>query len=85
MLPPGLQTRVDAYLGEYLFQKTRSVEGFRSSRFSRSSSNGSIANDEGLFEQPEPLPHSKVAMEKILSRRSLQLRNEQQAWQVRLP
>ncbi|XP_059649653.1 DExH-box ATP-dependent RNA helicase DExH5, mitochondrial-like [Cornus florida] len=81
ILPPGLQRRVHDYLGEYLSQKSGSMDSFRSVDFSRSSSNGSIATDEGLFEQPEPLPHSKVAMERIICRRSLQLRNQQQAWQ----
>ncbi|CAK9137165.1 unnamed protein product [Ilex paraguariensis] len=75
-LLPGLQRRVDDHLGEYLSQKPRTMDVF-----SRSSSSGSVATDEGLFEQPEPLPHSKAAMEKIVWRRSLQLRNEQQAWQ----
>lgn len=75
---------MDIHLKEYLSQKTKSAECFRDV-FSRSSSNGSIATDEGLFEQPEPLPHSKAAMENIIWRRSIQLRSEQQAWQVKLP
>lgn len=81
ILPPGLQRRVDTHLGEYLSQKSRSMEGVRDNLFSRTSSNGSLATDEGLFEQPEPLPQSKAALEKILWRRSLQQRTEQQAWQ----
>lgn len=77
ILPPGMQRRVDYYLREYISQKPRGMDVF-----SRSSSNGSIATDEGLFEQPEPLLYSTAAMEKIISRRSLQMRTEQQTWQV---
>ncbi|KAA8532625.1 hypothetical protein F0562_032559 [Nyssa sinensis] len=80
-LHPGLQSRVDDYLGEYLSQKSGSIENFQDMAFSRSSSSGSIATDEGLFEQPDPLPHSKAAMENIIWRRSLQLRSQQQFWQ----
>ncbi|KAK2981983.1 hypothetical protein RJ640_007575 [Escallonia rubra] len=80
-LPPGLERRVDNYLGEYLSQKARSMGAFQDNVISRSSSNGSMATDEGLFEQSEPFPHSKAAMEKIIWRRSLQMRSEQQAWQ----
>ncbi|KAK9276788.1 hypothetical protein L1049_006324 [Liquidambar formosana] len=80
-LPFGLQKRVDAYLGEYLSQKTWSKGSFGDIAFSRSSSSGSIATDEGLFEQPEPMSESKAVMEKIVWRRSLHLRNQQQAWQ----
>uniref|UniRef100_A0A2P2KT91 RNA helicase n=1 Tax=Rhizophora mucronata TaxID=61149 RepID=A0A2P2KT91_RHIMU len=80
-LPPGLLTRIDAYFGEYLFQKSRTKESILDSSFSRSSSSSSLATDEGLFEQPEPLPASKAVMDKILWRRSLQLRDQQHAWQ----
>lgn len=76
ILPPGILRRVDYYLREYMSQKPKGMDVF-----SRSSSNGSIATDEGLFEQPEPLSHNKPAMEKIISRRSLQMHTEQQTWQ----
>ncbi|KAI8023970.1 hypothetical protein LOK49_LG03G00881 [Camellia lanceoleosa] len=79
ILPPGLQRRVDCYLGEYLSQKSRSMEGFWD--ISRSNSSCSIATDEGLFEQPEPMPQSKAAMENIIWKRSLQMRSQQQVWQ----
>ncbi|GMP59059.1 hypothetical protein CsSME_00022494 [Camellia sinensis var. sinensis] len=79
ILPPGLQRRVDCYLGECLSQKSRSMEGFWD--ISRSNSSCSIATDEGLFEQPEPLPQSKAAMENIIWKRSLQMRSQQQVWQ----
>ncbi|KAF3431950.1 hypothetical protein FNV43_RR26686 [Rhamnella rubrinervis] len=80
-LPLGLLRRVEAYLGEYLPQKSSTKESFSDVSLSRSSSNCSIATDEGLFEVPEPLSSSKVVTGKILWRRSLQLRDQQQAWQ----
>ncbi|XVF84733.1 hypothetical protein PTKIN_Ptkin17bG0061900 [Pterospermum kingtungense] len=80
----GLLKRVDAYLGEYLSKKSRTGESLLDSCFSRSSSNSSIITDEGLFEQPEPLASSSAVMEKILWRRSLQLRDQQQVWQESL-
>lgn len=82
MLPLGLLRRVEAYLGEFLSQKCSTKGSFSDVSFSRSSSNCSIIGDEGLFEVPEPLSTSKVVMDKILWRRSLQLRDQQQAWQV---
>ncbi|XP_015579120.2 DExH-box ATP-dependent RNA helicase DExH5, mitochondrial isoform X2 [Ricinus communis] len=80
-LPLGLQKRVDAYLGEYLFQRSNTKERFPDFSSSRSSSNSSLATDEGLFEPTESLASSKAVMEKILQRRSLQLRDQQHAWQ----
>nr|XP_009779782.1 PREDICTED: ATP-dependent RNA helicase DHX36 isoform X3 [Nicotiana sylvestris] len=76
ILPPGLPRQIDTFLGEYLSHKPMSV-----AVLSRSSSNGSITTDEGLFEQPELLPQSKASMENILWRRSMQMRAEQQTWQ----
>ncbi|KAF7131696.1 hypothetical protein RHSIM_Rhsim09G0102100 [Rhododendron simsii] len=81
ILPLGLQKRVDSYLGDYLSQKSRNMDSFQDNGFSRSNSSCSVATDEGLFEQPEPLPQSKAAMEKVIWRRSMQLRSQQQAWQ----
>ena len=84
-LPPGLQRRVDAHLREYQSHKAKFMNGSQNSLFSKTSSNGSNATDESLFELPEIPPQSQVALEKVLSRRSLQLQNEQQAWQVQYP
>ncbi|KAF6167383.1 hypothetical protein GIB67_020689 [Kingdonia uniflora] len=75
----GLQRRVDALLREYLSRKPISGGTSLDSGFSRSSSSCSIATDESFFEQQE-VPTS-FAMEQVLRRRSLQLRNQQQAWQ----
>lgn len=82
-LPVDLQRRVDAYLGEYLFQKSKRQDRYPpDSSFSRSSSSSSLNTDEGLFEQPESLASSKAVIEKIMWRKSLELRDQQHAWQV---
>ncbi|TKY50912.1 ATP-dependent RNA helicase A [Spatholobus suberectus] len=74
-------TRVNGYFEEYLSQKPKVNKSFSDLSSARSCSNGSIGTDEGLFEQPEPLASSKAVMEKILWQRSLQMRDQQQAWQ----
>ncbi|GLT91891.1 hypothetical protein SLE2022_097530 [Rubroshorea leprosula] len=79
-LNSGLLKRVNNYLGEYLSWKSRTKESLSDICFSRSSSSGSVAT-EGLFEQPELLASSKPVMQKILWRRSLHLRDQQEAWQ----
>lgn len=81
-LPPGLQKRVDAHLREYLSHKAKSSNGVCDPLFSKTSSDGSICTDEGLFEQPELGPQIQVAMEKVFWLRSVQLHTDQQAWQV---
>ncbi|KAM7487688.1 hypothetical protein LguiB_025172 [Lonicera macranthoides] len=80
-LPLGVIRRVDAHLQEYFSLKPRSMNVSHDSMLSGSSGNDDIATDEGLFDQPEPLPHNKAALEKIIWQRSLQMRTEQQAWQ----
>ncbi|GMH27481.1 hypothetical protein Nepgr_029324 [Nepenthes gracilis] len=77
----SLQRRVDAYLGEYLSHKPRSTDALPNTSFSRSSSSGSIATDEGLFEQPEPPTVSNSFMERIIRRRNFQLLDHQISWQ----
>ncbi|KAI7730506.1 hypothetical protein M8C21_028828, partial [Ambrosia artemisiifolia] len=81
-LPPELQMRVEAHLGEYLSHKAKNNNGSQDSLFSKTTNNGSICNDEGLFEQPELGPQIQLAMEKVLRIRSVQLQTDQQAWQV---
>ncbi|XP_072964463.1 DExH-box ATP-dependent RNA helicase DExH3-like [Typha angustifolia] len=80
-LPVGLQREVDALLGDYLAQKRINRGSFSGVAFSRSSSSDSFATDEGFFEQQDPQTSTSTVMEKILRRRSLQLRNRQQTWQ----
>lgn len=81
ILPPGLERRVDCCVADYLSQMKRSKGEISPSTFSRSNSICSVATDDGLFDQPEPLPESKAALEKIFLRRSMQLRSQQQDWQ----
>ncbi|KAL5194813.1 DExH-box ATP-dependent RNA helicase DExH5, mitochondrial [Glycine soja] len=76
-----MYTQVNVYFEEYLGQKSRMNKSFSDLSSARSSSNGSIGTDEGLFELPEPLASSNAYMEKILRQRSLQMRDQQQAWQ----
>ncbi|KAK2647975.1 hypothetical protein Ddye_015464 [Dipteronia dyeriana] len=78
ILPFGLLGEVDAHFRAYLSQK--SINGRCLSENSRSSSSGSISTDEGLYEQQEPQVQS-IAMQRILQRRSLQLREMQKDWQ----
>ncbi|KAK0574066.1 hypothetical protein LWI29_017718 [Acer saccharum] len=81
-LPLGLLRQVDSYLGDYRSQKLRIKRSFPDSSFSRITSDSSLATEEGLFDQPEPLASSKSVMEKILRRRSLQMRDQLQTWQA---
>lgn len=81
-MPLTLFRRVGAYFEEYLSQKSRVNKSSSDLSFARSSSDGSLGTDEGLFEQPEPLASSKAVVDKILWRRSLQMRDQLQSWQV---
>lgn len=80
IVAPGLQKRVDTHLVNYLSGKPKSTDVM-----SRSSSNASIATEDSLFEQPEPLTHTKTALEKIFWKRSQQMYDKQRNWQVHLP
>lgn len=75
-MPPGLHMRVDAHLGNYLSQKTKSMDCPRDNLLPTAVINGSIATKEGP-------PKIKAALDKVPGRRSMQLSMEQQAWQVR--
>ncbi|GAY54627.1 hypothetical protein CUMW_158220 [Citrus unshiu] len=81
IVPMGLLRRVDSYLRKYLSQKSKTKKSLSDFSVSRSSSSSSLATEEGLFEQPEPLASSKSVMDKILWRRSLQLHDQQHSWQ----
>ncbi|KAL6281639.1 hypothetical protein ACE6H2_018520 [Prunus campanulata] len=81
VLPFGLHREVDAHLKAYVSQKSMKTGNLSESSFSRSSSSGSMVNDGGPYEQEEPSIQNSDAMEKILLRKSLQLRNRQQHWQ----
>ncbi|CAA6665449.1 unnamed protein product [Spirodela intermedia] len=79
-LPFGLHREVDALLGEYLAQKRTNRDNFPSAAFFRSSSTDSFTTEDGSFEQQESQTSTSAVMERILRRRSLQLRDQQQAW-----
>ncbi|RVX18031.1 DExH-box ATP-dependent RNA helicase DExH3 [Vitis vinifera] len=81
VLPFGLQREVHAHLKEYLSQKSMSRESFSDKTLSRSIGNSSVT-EEGFYEQQEPLTQTSVVMERILKRKSLRIRNQQQDWQV---
>ncbi|KAK9676282.1 hypothetical protein RND81_11G066600 [Saponaria officinalis] len=77
----GLQSRVDAFLADYLSHKSKDGNALKDNAVPKSSSGSSIAIDEGLFEQPEALNLSSVVMERIIRRQNLHLRDQQLAWQ----
>ncbi|EOY21156.1 hypothetical protein QUC31_007207 [Theobroma cacao] len=81
ILPFGLQRDVDLHLKAYLTRKAINSANFSDKPLSRSSCGGRIAADEVPIEQEEPFTKISVVMERILLRRSLQLRNRQQEWQ----
>jgi len=85
ILPFGLQREVDAHFKAYISKKPTSRGFFPPNSLSRSNSGGSMDTDEGIYERPELSVQNSVAMERILSRKSLQLRNQQEKWQVNLP
>ncbi|KAI0507938.1 hypothetical protein KFK09_014066 [Dendrobium nobile] len=80
-IPIGLQREVESLLTDYLTRKRANPESFPSSSFSRSSSADSFSMDDGFFEQQDTQMSTSIVMEKMLRRRSLQLRNQQVAWQ----
>jgi ATP-dependent RNA helicase DHX36 len=77
-----LQREVDALLADYLARKKTDSVNFPNAPFSRSSSTDSFMTDEGFYEQQDNQTSTDVAMERIQRRKSLQLRNQQAAWQV---
>lgn len=81
ILPYGLLSEVDYHLRAHLSKKSSSRDSLSDNSLSRSSSSSSIVNDDRFYEQQEPLIRNS-AMEKILQRRSLNLRYKQQEWQV---
>ncbi|EEF41979.1 ATP-dependent RNA helicase, putative [Ricinus communis] len=80
-LPFGLQREVDAHLNAYLSKKSTNRENFSVNFLPKSSNGKSMANTEGVYEQPDPMIKNNVVMERILRRKSLQLQTKQQEWQ----
>ncbi|RDX62405.1 DExH-box ATP-dependent RNA helicase DExH3 [Mucuna pruriens] len=81
VLPFGVHKEVDAHLLAHLSQKATNRLGSLDDSLHRSSDARSTLADEGMYEQPEPMTHNSVVKEKILQRRSLQMRHRQQDWQ----
>lgn len=81
ILPFGLQREVDAHFKAYISKKPTSRGFFPPNSLSRSNSGGSMDTNERIYERPELSVQNSVAMERILSRKSLQLRNQQEKWQ----
>jgi len=77
-----LQREVDALLADYVARKRTNIGNFPNSAFSRSSSTDSFATDEGFFDQQDNQASTSAVMDRIQRRKSLQLRNQQAAWQV---
>ncbi|KAF5730335.1 DEA(D/H)-box RNA helicase family protein isoform 1 [Tripterygium wilfordii] len=77
ILPFGIQMEVDAHLQAYLSRKSMDGARFSDNTLSRSNTEGGITIDE----KQEPVMQNSVIMERILRRKSLQLRNKQQDWQ----
>ncbi|XP_071683938.1 DExH-box ATP-dependent RNA helicase DExH3 isoform X1 [Lolium perenne] len=80
-IPSGLQREVDALLADYLARKRTDSGNFPNAAFSRSSSTDSFMTDEGFYEQQDNQASTNVVMERIQRKKSLQLRNQQAAWQ----
>lgn len=85
VLPFGIQREVETHLRLYQSHNSTTRERFSNSSLSTSGIAGNVANNNGLFEHQEPLTTQSVVMEKILRRKSLQLRSQQQDWQVFFP
>ncbi|KAJ1394208.1 P-loop containing nucleoside triphosphate hydrolase [Sesbania bispinosa] len=81
VLPFGVHREVDTHLLSHLSHKATKRKGSLGDSLHRSSDARNIPADEGIYEQPEPMTHISVVKEKILRRRSLQLRDKQQDWQ----
>ncbi|MBA0801609.1 hypothetical protein Gohar_011963, partial [Gossypium harknessii] len=80
VLPFGLQRDVDLHLKAYLSHKAMSSGRSLDKPLIRSNSGGIPAADE-VPVNPEPFAQNSVALERILRRRSLQIRDKQQEWQ----
>ncbi|GMH17063.1 hypothetical protein Nepgr_018904 [Nepenthes gracilis] len=81
ILPYGLQREVDIRLKKHLSQKSMSRESYPDCSITRSSSKDNLGTGDVFCEKPEPSIQTGVVMERILRRKSLQLRSQQQDWQ----
>ncbi|XP_020220553.1 DExH-box ATP-dependent RNA helicase DExH3 [Cajanus cajan] len=81
VLPFGIHKEVDSHLLAHLSQKATNRLGSLNDSLHRSSDAKSIPANEGMYEKPEPMTHNSIVKEKILQRRSLQMRHQQHDWQ----
>lgn len=80
VLPSGLVGRVDTYLKAYLSRKAKNKETHGHSSLPRLRSSDKLSANDDLSECRES-PTRSVVAERILQRRSLDMRNKQQDWQ----
>lgn len=81
MLPYGLQSRVGDLLEAHLSKKSINKENLVYNASLRGSSDNNSPNDKEVYENEKPFARSIVA-ERILRRRSLEMHNKQEDWQV---
>uniref|UniRef100_A0A7N0VCD2 RNA helicase n=1 Tax=Kalanchoe fedtschenkoi TaxID=63787 RepID=A0A7N0VCD2_KALFE len=81
VIPYPLYKDVSGHLASYISQKSSNTSSSGNSVCSWSTNGINLSNDETLFELQESSVQNKAAVEKIRWRISLQLRNQQQAWQ----
>ncbi|KAG6589621.1 DExH-box ATP-dependent RNA helicase DExH3 [Cucurbita argyrosperma subsp. argyrosperma] len=85
VLPFGVQTEVEGRLRLYQSSHHSVTRGrFSNSYLPKSGIAEICANNNGVFEHQEPSTTQSLVMEKILRRKSLQMRNQQQDWQESL-
>ncbi|XP_022987282.1 DExH-box ATP-dependent RNA helicase DExH3 [Cucurbita maxima] len=85
VLPFGVQTEVEGHLRLYQSSHHSVTRGrFSNSYLPKSGIAENCANNYGVFEHQEPSTTQSLVMEKILRRKSLQMRNQQQDWQESL-
>lgn len=83
VLPFGVQREVEGHLRLYQSSHKSVSRGcFSNSYLPNSGIAENCANNNGLFQHQEPSTTQSIVMEKILRRKSLLLRNQQQDWQV---
>lgn len=86
ILPFGLQREVDLHLRSFLSQKAGTTDSSSDKSFLKASSGRDIsgknvASDGEPDKKQGPFIQNNAFMDKILQRRSLQMRNKQQEWQ----
>lgn len=81
-LPFGVHREVDTHLHAHLSRKATNRLGPLDDSLHRTGHARITPADAGIYEQPEPTTSNSVFKERILRQRSLQMRDQQKAWQV---